>query len=123
MVLTKVAEITEFENTDRVLVTVDGAEIGVIKIGNEYYALRNVCPHQYGPVAEGKVQQKVVADVPPVGEQFSERYAKGEWIIRCPCHAWGFNIKTGENFGDPDNAPSVQVYDTEVKDGSIYVEI
>ena len=123
MSLTKVAEVTEFEDKDRVLVTIDGTEIGIINIEDYYHAVRNVCPHQYGPVAEGEVQQKVVADVPSVGERVVERYVEDGWTIRCPCHAWGFDVCTGENVGDPNNAPGIQVYDTEVKNGAVYVDI
>ena len=123
MTLSKIAEVSEFEDTDRVLATIDGTEVGVIKTEEGYHAVRNVCPHQYGPVAEGKVQQKIVAEVPPVGERVDESYDEDRWVIRCPCHAWAFDISTGENIADPNNAPGVQVYDTEIKDGSVYVDM
>jgi len=123
MSLIEVAKVTEFEEKDRKLVTVDGTQMGVLHVNDEFYALRNLCPHQYGPVAEGEVQRSVSADVPKVGERVEKHYEPDSWILRCPCHAWSFDISTGENVADPENAPGIKVYDTVVRDGVVYVDI
>ena len=37
------------------IVEVAGRELGIFRHGDEFFALRNLCPHQRGPVAEGGV--------------------------------------------------------------------
>ena len=44
------------------VITAGEVEIGVIRQGGKYYAYRNHCPHQGGPVCEG-VRMPQVLDV------------------------------------------------------------
>lgn len=79
----------------RLLVEVDGREIGVFNIGGEFYALLNRCPHRSGPLCEGEVIQLVLA--PEVGDiRLDSRV-----MLTCPWHAWEFDIKTGKSYWDP----------------------
>jgi len=50
-------------------------EIAVFHVGDRFYAIDNVCPHQGGPLADGWVDGTVVT---------------------CPWHAWCFDVTTGE---------------------------
>ncbi len=80
----------------RKLVEVAGRSIGVFNIDGEYFALRNSCPHQGGPLCLGQVSGFLMASVP--GEYTYVR--RGE-IVRCPWHGWEFDIKTGQSWFDP----------------------
>lgn len=83
-------------------VEVDGKKFLVCLADDEVYAFRNVCPHQYGPVAEGRLT------------------SDGEKII-CPWHGWEFELDGGTNpyeTGFADNLPQVR---TEVSDGDVYI--
>jgi nitrite reductase/ring-hydroxylating ferredoxin subunit len=92
----------------RVIVEVAGRSIGVFNVGGEYLAVRNRCPHQGGPLCEG-VQ---------VGALHSEgpghyAYERPNEIIRCPWHAWEFDLRTGASWFDPKRT-RVRAYDVEV---------
>ena len=78
------------------IVEVAGRSIGVYNIGGDFFALRNTCPHQGGPLCEGRVTGFIMARVP--GEYSYTR--RGE-IVRCPWHGWEFDIKTGQSWFDP----------------------
>lgn len=41
---------SEFEDGDRELVRVNSVEVGVLRVGGEYYAIRNQCLHNCGPL-------------------------------------------------------------------------
>ena len=77
--------------------TIGGRSIGVFNVGGEYFALRNRCPHQGGPLCEGFQFAPLRAAAP------GEPYARGDdgAIIRCPWHGWEFDMRTGRSWFDP----------------------
>jgi nitrite reductase/ring-hydroxylating ferredoxin subunit len=93
-----VARAEEIPPGARKLVEVGGRSIGVFNIGGEYFALRNRCPHQGGPLCQGFQFGALRAERP--GEYEYDR--PGE-IIRCPWHGWEFEIRTGRSWFDPDH--------------------
>jgi nitrite reductase/ring-hydroxylating ferredoxin subunit len=118
--LKRVGTEDEFEDTDRLLVEIEGIEIGVFRVDGEYHAITNYCPHQNGPLAEGGIQRQVVADIPPEGERPVREWDDETTVIRCPLHSYGFDIETGENVADPD-LPTVPTWDVVVEDGVVYI--
>jgi 3-phenylpropionate/trans-cinnamate dioxygenase ferredoxin subunit len=91
-----VATVEEIPPGTHKIVAVAGRSIGVFNIGGEFFALRNSCPHQGGPLCTGRVSGFVIAETP--GEYTYSR--KGE-ILRCPWHGWEFDIRTGQSWFDP----------------------
>jgi 3-phenylpropionate/trans-cinnamate dioxygenase ferredoxin subunit len=91
-----VAEVEEIPPGERKIVEIGGRSIGVFNVAGEFYALRNTCPHQGGPLCQGRLTGFVMARVP--GEYTYTR--KGE-ILRCPWHGWEFDVKTGQSWFDP----------------------
>ena len=91
-----IATVGEIPVGERKIVTINGRSIGVFNVNGEYYALRNICPHQSGPLCEGIVSGFLKATIP--GE--FEYTRRGE-IVRCPWHGWEFDIKTGQSWFDP----------------------
>ena len=75
-----VARADEIAPGERKLVRVGGRSIGVFNVGGEYYALRNRCPHQGGPLCEGFQFAPLRAAGP--GEY--ARGAEGEIIATVP---------------------------------------
>ncbi len=92
-----VARADEIAPGGRKLVTVGGRSIGVFNVAGEYFALRNRCPHQGGPLCEGLQFAPLRAPVPGI----YDRGADGE-IIRCPWHGWEFDVRTGRSWFDPE---------------------
>ncbi len=95
----------------RRIVEVEGRSIGVFNVGGEFFAIRNRCPHQGGPLCEGVQVGALTSDGP--GEYLHER--PGE-IIRCPWHAWEFDLRTGRSWFDPKRR-RVRAYDVALVPG------
>ncbi len=106
-----VGETTELPPGTRRIVEVAGRSIGVFNVGGEYLAIRNRCPHQGGPLCEGVTVGAITSDQP--GEY---RYERPGEIIRCPWHAWEFDLRTGASWFDPARQ-RVRAYEVEVRRG------
>ncbi|CAA9590076.1 MAG: hypothetical protein AVDCRST_MAG18-4871 [uncultured Thermomicrobiales bacterium] len=107
-----VAEAGEIRPGDRKIVEVAGRSLGVFNLGGEFFALRNRCPHQGGPLCEGKTFGLIEAPVP--GEI---RYSRPGEILTCAWHGWEFDIRTGRSWCAPDRL-RVRRYEVSVEPGS-----
>ncbi len=94
-----VAKVGELEPGDRRVVAIGRLRLGLFRIGDAYYALPNTCPHQLGPLCEGKIGGAIVADA-NTDWQPDWRY-DGE-VIACPWHGLEFRITTGQCLAYPD---------------------
>lgn len=92
-----VATIDEIPPGGRKIVKIDGRSIGIFNVGGEFFALRNQCPHAGGPLCEGLLSGFVLSQAP--GEY---SYARRGEVLRCPWHAWEFDVRTGLSWHDPD---------------------
>ena len=134
MTLHPVCKVSELKPGERKIVEVGGRSIGVFNVDGTYYALRNLCPHQFAPLCLGKITG--YCGDSPVSEFIWSR--EGE-IIRCPWHAWEFDIKTGKSIFDPkkvrtkcypvsvDEAPvgelSVEGFSVSVREKTVFLEL
>ncbi len=59
-----VAKVHEFPTGGRKIVTVNGREIGIFKVGDAFYGLINRCPHQGAPLCRGEIVSRLVAPSP-----------------------------------------------------------
>jgi nitrite reductase/ring-hydroxylating ferredoxin subunit len=75
------------------------AAIAVYRVGGCFYALDDVCTHEFAFLSEG----------------FCEA-----GVIECPLHQARFDVRTGESLGPPASEP-VAVYPVEVADGIVRV--
>src|SRR5262249_25895198 len=91
-----VATVDEIPPGGRKIVDVPGRSIGVFNLDGEYFALRNRCPHQGGPLCAGRLAGFVISDEPGV-----YRYSRPGEILRCPWHGWEFDVRTGQSWFDP----------------------
>lgn len=91
-----VAEEGEIPPGGRKIVEVIGRSIGVFNVNGEYFALRNRCPHQGGPLCEGKTWGALTAERP--GEFV---YSRPGEIVACIWHGWEFDLRTGQSWCDP----------------------
>lgn len=108
-----VAKVGEIPPGSRKIVEIEGRSVGVFNINGEFHAVRNQCPHAGAPLCVG----------PTVGlaqaEQAGEiTYTRLGEILRCPWHAWEFDIKTGRSTWDPVKT-RVKAYPVVVGSGSI----
>ncbi len=96
-------------------VNVAGRDIALFNVGGEFFALANKCPHESGPLCQGKIIGLAVADEP--GKYRIER--DGEFV-KCSWHGWEFDIRTGQSWCDPATV-RVRAYDTAVENGETLV--
>jgi nitrite reductase (NADH) small subunit len=94
-----VGALSDFPEGSHRLVKVGRREIGVFNIGGRFYGLPNVCPHQTGPLCEGR---------PPLGTLISraENDWRFEWvhegeIVACPWHGLEYHVPTGRCLAYP----------------------
>lgn len=109
-----VGKVSDFENGDRKIVDVNGKSIGVFRVDDEFYALRNRCPHQFGPLCVGTLAPRAVSSGPG-----DVRMDSGPPLIACPWHGWEYDLATGQSFMGPGrgNTPALS-YDVNVLPGS-----
>jgi 3-phenylpropionate/trans-cinnamate dioxygenase ferredoxin subunit len=88
-----VARAGEIPPGGRKVVEVEGVEIGVFNVGGEYFAFRNRCPHQGGPLCQGALWGFVMSDGPG-----SARLVREGEVLKCPWHAWEYDIRTGQSW-------------------------
>ena len=82
-------------------VNIEGKSIALFHLSSgDVRAVSNVCPHKNGPLAEGVVS--------------------GEYVF-CALHNWKISLVTGE-VQKPDDG-CIQTYETEVKDGYVYITV
>ena len=103
------------------VVTAGEVEIGVIRHGGKYYAYRNHCPHQGGPVCEG-VRMPQVLDVIGADRTFlGQDYDRNDMHIICPWHAYEFHLEDGVNVCD--KRIRLQKFNVVEKNGQVYVNV
>jgi nitrite reductase (NADH) small subunit len=95
-----IAQREEFPpGTRRVVPHGGAAGIGVYNVGGEYFALRNVCPHEGAPLCQGA--QRALIRATRVGGRYTYVYEREGEIIACPWHEWEFDLRTGRALHDP----------------------
>jgi nitrite reductase (NADH) small subunit len=95
-------------------VEIEGRDIGIIRTTNSVHAIGNQCPHQGGPMCFGHVTGTMLPSEP-------DEYVYGHdgLVVRCPWHAYEFDIETGKSVSGvvPGRVP---VFETAVRDGDVY---
>jgi nitrite reductase/ring-hydroxylating ferredoxin subunit len=107
-----VASIDEIPPGGRKIVEVGGHSVGIFNVGGEFFALRNRCPHQSGPLCEGTLWGVLEARLPGEFE-----YAPGREILACPWHGWEFHVRTGQSWCDPARLRARR-YELSIEEGS-----
>jgi 3-phenylpropionate/trans-cinnamate dioxygenase ferredoxin subunit len=111
-----VASVEDIQPGTRKIVTVNGREIGIFRIGDDFYGLFNRCPHQGAPLCRGEIVSRLVAPMP--GDY---RLTRSGEMIRCPWHCWEFDIRTGQSLCDP-NSVQARAFDVSVEPGKTLVD-
>jgi 3-phenylpropionate/trans-cinnamate dioxygenase ferredoxin subunit len=97
----KIAEAAELAPGGKKLVDVDGRALALFRVGDDYYAVDDVCTHDGGPLAEGDLE----------GTE-----------IECPRHGARFDVRTGAVTCFPAVEP-IPTHPVEVRGDGVYVRI
>jgi nitrite reductase/ring-hydroxylating ferredoxin subunit len=90
-----------FADPGRKLIESDGVEVGVFKLGGEFFAYENVCPHMGGPACQGKIIAKVEEVIADDRTSKGLEFSKTKINVVCPWHGFEFDIRTGRHHGNP----------------------
>jgi 3-phenylpropionate/trans-cinnamate dioxygenase ferredoxin subunit len=96
----RVATLDEIASGARKSVLVDGIPVLLIHVGDNFYAVEDVCTHDGQPLTDGPID----------GTE-----------ITCPRHGARFDITTGKALCMPATEP-VATYDVKVEQGVIYLK-
>lgn len=97
-----IGEKDDFPEGEGVAVKIGHRELAVFRIGDEFYALANRCPHKGASMCEGEVLRK-------------------ERVVRCPWHHWNWQLtngllETNANF-------AIRDFEIEVDNGIVIIRI
>jgi nitrite reductase/ring-hydroxylating ferredoxin subunit len=90
-----VARVSDIPEGGRVIVSLQGRQIGIFRVNGRFYALLNRCPHRGAELCRGSVVGRLDAEVP--GE-FT--FSRGRPSIQCPWHGWEYDLETGRSYFD-----------------------
>ena len=96
----QVASTTEIPSGEGRVFEVKGKSVAIFNVDGRFYAIDNECPHRGGPLGEGVLDGAVV---------------------RCPWHAWRWDVSTGANVNNP--AVKIACLPVTVEHGTIFVEV
>jgi 3-phenylpropionate/trans-cinnamate dioxygenase ferredoxin subunit len=80
-------------------VDVEGSEVAVFNVLDEYYAIEDICTHDGSEISSGCLFN---------------------YVIECPRHGARFDVRTGEVLGPPAYEP-IQTFKVRVENGMIQV--
>ena len=92
--------VSQFDNNSVVTVQIEGQEVVVFKIEEDYFALNNRCSHAEASLSEGEVY---------------------DCKVECPLHGAEFDLKTGEPLTLPATKP-VKVYDVLLQNDQLLIQ-
>jgi nitrite reductase (NADH) small subunit/3-phenylpropionate/trans-cinnamate dioxygenase ferredoxin subunit len=88
-----VGKVGEFAPGAAIAVQAGRRTIAVFRIGDEFFAVNNACPHKGASLCDGEI---VIADK----------------LVRCPWHHWNWHLDGGKLDSDP--RQSLRTYDVAV---------
>jgi len=114
-----VGDISEFPEGSHRVVKVGRREIGVFNIRGKFYGLPNVCPHQTGPLCEGKATTGTLVARKEDDWKFRWDY-EGE-IVACPWHGLEYHVPTGRCLAFPNI--NLRRYEVVAEEGKVKVRL
>jgi 3-phenylpropionate/trans-cinnamate dioxygenase ferredoxin subunit len=94
----KVAAVSEISPGGRKSIVVDETPALLLRVGDQFYAIEDVCTHDGQPLTDGPLN----------GNE-----------ITCPRHGARFDVTTGRPVCMPATEP-VQTFEVQVRDGAVY---
>ena len=93
-------------------------EVGVFRLGTEFRAYRNRCPHQQGPACRGVVTGTLVATAT---SNWRPEWVLDGQVLLCPWHSMEFDLTTGARIRG--RGERLRAYPVHVIGDQVYVDI
>ena len=115
--LVDVGAVDDFPVDQPVVVTAEGREILVVRHGDdEFYATRNVCPHQLASFATGWITRNLCA---VSADEFS--FDDDVPVVHCPRHSWGYRLTDGVATADP--SMRIRTFPAAANEGRVLIDL
>lgn len=98
--ITAVAAVEEIKNGHSKLVEINGEGVAVFRIGDDFFAISNACPHHGADLCEGYLREKTVF---------------------CPRHGWQFDLQTGAGLTVP--GMDAKTFEVKVEAGQVWLVV
>jgi len=112
-----VGSIDDFEEGRFSIVVVDAKELGILRMGGEFFAVRNVCAHVGAPVCLGTVAPNLGTEKD--GETLVLDRSRPTLI--CGWHRWEYDVRTGRQLIDGTN--KLKTYPVKTRGERVLVEM
>ena len=116
-----VARQADLTEGGRKVVSVNGVEIGIFLVGADIFAWLNHCPHQGGPVCQGRLMKGVEERLDEDKKSLGIHYKDGSLNIICPWHGFEFDVRTGKYAGA--STLKLKSVPVSVREGGVYVRL
>lgn len=90
----------ELADDEKKALLLEDDKVLLIRKDGLFFAMSNKCPHMECPLSKGTLEQ---------------------YVLKCPCHDWRFDIRSGE-FLDAKEI-RVPIYETKLMDDSVFVNM
>ena len=117
----RVGPVESFSDGSKRVVTVGEKELGIFRLGDEFFAWLNECPHQGGPVCQGRLYPLVNEKLDKDMKSYGRKYHKNKLNIVCPWHGLEFDVRTGKHPGNPNL--HLEACHIKIKEKEVYVLI
>ncbi|WMW26056.1 Rieske (2Fe-2S) protein [Methanolobus sediminis] len=87
-------------NGEKKPLLIEGNKLLVLRIDDDFFAMSNKCPHMECPLSKGTLE---------------------EYVIKCPCHDWRFDVREGK-FLDAEEI-RVPIYETRIMEEGVFVNL
>jgi len=111
----RIGAVGDFRDSEVKVCSVFGRSVGVIRKGDEFFGILNVCPHRGAGVCEGVLGGTMLPSAP---DTFN--FGMDGFVLRCPWHKWQFDIRTGKTMNQIDDR-SLKLVPVHVEDDQVYV--
>lgn len=92
-----VATVASFEDPGKRVFDINGKEVGVFRLGSDFYAYENRCPHLQGPACQGILVPKTEESLTSDGHSTGRHFSDDTMHFACPWHGFEFNVRTGRH--------------------------
>jgi nitrite reductase/ring-hydroxylating ferredoxin subunit len=99
------------------VVEAGGWEVGIVRWQGRFYAVRNVCPHEAGPVCRGLVKPHLVSGGGPGLMGVDDDVP----VLACPWHGWEFDVRDGRCLSGDERG--VRTYPVSRENGRVLVDV
>jgi nitrite reductase/ring-hydroxylating ferredoxin subunit len=113
----RVCNVDDLGSGKSIVVEVERRRIVIANCDGNLYAIRDVCPHQGCALSKGSIGGTLLPSDP-----HTFKYGLEGRVIRCPWHAWEFDLKTGESIFDP-TGTRVRTYPVHIDGDAVIVVV